>query len=128
MKKYLLIFILLMTPCFAAQDVYQFASHEKEQRFDALASQSRCLVCQNHNIAESNAALANDLREQIYQKIQTGQSDQEIVAYLVARYGDYILYRPPVNIATLGLWFTPFLVLISSLGYLIYYLRKRQRD
>lgn len=125
MKKFFLIFLLFIHPGFAAQDVYHFDTQNQQTRFDALTSQFRCLVCQNQNIAESNAALANDLREQIYQKIQHGESDQTIVDYLVARYGDYVLYRPPFNAATLGLWIGPFILLLLGLGYLFNYIRKK---
>ena len=120
-----MILIFLVTPVFAAQDFYQFDTPEQQQRFEALTSQFRCLVCQNQNIAESNAGLANDLREQIYRQIRQGESDPNIVNYLVSRYGDYVLYRPPFNTLTLGLWFGPSLLLIMGLGYLIYYVRKK---
>lgn len=125
MIKLLLILIFLITPAFAAQDFYQFATPEQQQRFEALTSQFRCLVCQNQNIAESNAGLANDLREQIYRQIRQGETDAHIVNYLVSRYGDYVLYRPPFNALTLGLWFGPSLLLILGLSYLIYYVRKK---
>ncbi|MHB1948736.1 MAG: cytochrome c-type biogenesis protein [Gammaproteobacteria bacterium] len=125
MKKLLICLVLLVTPVFAAQDFYQFDTQEQQIRFEALTTQFRCLVCQNQNIAESNATLANDLREQIYQKIRQGESDNNIVNYLVARYGDYVLYRPPVNTLTLGLWFGPSLLLLLGLGYLMYYVRKK---
>jgi cytochrome c-type biogenesis protein CcmH len=128
MKKWLMIFLFLASSCFAAQDVYQFKTPEQQSRFDSLTGQLRCLVCQNQTIAESNASLAQDLREQIYQKVQSGQSDQAIVDYLVARYGDFILYRPPFNFATLGLWLGPILLLLSGLTYLIFYIRKQRRD
>ena len=123
MKKFILLGLLLVTTAFSAQDYYPFNSVEKQQRFDRLTTQLRCLVCQNQNIAESNAPLAADLRKQIYQKIQQGQTEADIANYLVNRYGDYVLYRPPFNALTLGLWLGPFLLLIGSIGYLFYYLR-----
>lgn len=130
MKKLFLIFIMLITPCFvfAAQNVYQFDSSDQEQRFNILTSELRCLVCQNQNLAESNAPLAADLRGQIYQKVQQGQSEKEIIDYLVTRYGNFILYRPPFDGSTLGLWLAPFLLLIVGVSYLLYYVRKKQRD
>lgn len=123
-KIFCLIFFLV-SPCLAVQDYYSFSIPEQQQRFDNLTTQFRCLVCQNQNIAESNAALANDLRDQIYQQIQHGNSDQQIIDYLVTRYGDYVMYRPPFNKLTFGLWLGPFIVLLTGLGYLIYYVRKR---
>jgi cytochrome c-type biogenesis protein CcmH len=130
MKKLLSIFPLLMTlayPSFAAQDFYEFSSPAQQQRFESLTNHLRCLVCQNQTLAESNAPLATDLRDQIYQQVQHGQSNQQIIDYLVARYGDFILYQPPLNTLTLGLWFGPFLILIAGLSYLLYYLKKSKR-
>jgi cytochrome c-type biogenesis protein CcmH len=127
MKKWLWILLLIITPCLAAEDIYQFTTPEQQTRFEVLTTQLRCLVCQNQNIAESNAPLAADLREQIYQHIRHGQSNQQIVDYLVARYGDFILYRPPFNLQTMCLWLAPFLLLLMGLSYLFYYLWKMRR-
>lgn len=124
MKKILIALLLLITPCFAAQDYYQFETIEKQHRFETLTSQFRCLVCQNQNISESNAPLAADLRGQIYQQIQHGKSDNDIIQYLLDRYGDYVLYRPPFNAMTIGLWLGPFILLVGGLIYLIQYIRK----
>lgn len=124
MKKILILFLLCITSVFAAQDYYSFSYPVQHERFTNLTSQLRCLVCQNQNLSESNAPLAVDLREQIYQSIVQGKSDEEIVNYLVSRYGNYILYRPPLDLATAGLWVIPFLLLISGLGGLFYYIRK----
>lgn len=126
-------FVVLLTACIsckllAAEDFYQFAIPAQQERFTALTTQLRCLVCQNQNIAQSNSELASDLREQIYQQISHGKSDQEIVDYLVARYGNYILYRPPFDGVTLGLWFGPFILLIGGISYLLFYLRKKSRE
>lgn len=127
MKKIFFLLILLITiPCFAARDFYQFDSAEQQQRFANLTGELRCLVCQNQNLAESNSSLASDLRDQVYQQIQNGKSNQQIVDYLIARYGNFILYRPPLNVATAGLWFGPFLLLLCGLSYLFFYVRKRQ--
>lgn len=129
MKRFLLLSLLLITiPCFAAEDYYQFSSPKEHQRFANLTSELRCLVCQNQNLSESNAALAADLRNQVYQQIQKGQSDKQIVDYLIARYGDFILYRPPVKASTAGLWFGPFIFLFIGLGYLFFYIRNRQKQ
>jgi cytochrome c-type biogenesis protein CcmH len=87
----------------------------------------RCLVCQNQTIAESNAGLARDLRKQIYEKITHGQTDIEILDYLVTRYGSYILYSPPLNSETWLLWFMPGMVLLFGFLYLLYYLAKNRK-
>jgi cytochrome c-type biogenesis protein CcmH len=110
-------------PLFAVEDYYPFSLPKDQERFQTLTSELRCLVCQNENLAESNAKLAIDLRNQIYQQIKIGKSNQAIIHYLVTRYGDYILYRPPFNFSTLLLWIAPFLVLFFGMIYLIYYLR-----
>lgn len=128
MKKYLIILFFFFSSCFAAQDVYQFKTTKQHQRFDALTAQLRCLVCQNQTLAESNAGLAEDLRNQIYVKIQQGQSDQDIIDYLIARYGDFVRYRPPFNFATLGLWFGPIILLLLGITYLIFYIRNKVRE
>lgn len=126
MRKFLIILFLFAVPCFAAEDFYSFAKPEDQQRFESLTVGLRCLVCQNQNIAESNASLASDLRDQVYRQIQKGQSDKEIIDYLVSRYGDFILYNPPMKASTVGLWVAPFLLLIIGVGYLIYYIRKER--
>jgi cytochrome c-type biogenesis protein CcmH len=86
----------------------------------------RCLVCQNQTIAESNAELAQDLRRQVNEQIAAGRTDQQIVDYMVERYGDFVLYRPPVKGTTLLLWFGPMLLLVGGLGSLVIYLRSRR--
>lgn len=130
MKKILLLITLfvMICPCIAAQDAYTFPTEQQEQRFKSLTRELRCLVCQNQNIADSNAALAADLRDIIFQQIRQGESNQQIIHYLVARYGDFILYRPPMNIKTLGLWFGPFLLLFLSISYLLYYIYHNRRE
>ncbi len=92
-----------------------------------LSEQLRCLVCQNQSIAESNADLAVDLRRQINEQIAAGRSDGEIVDFMVQRYGDFVLYRPPFKAATLLLWLGPALLLIAGLWALARVLRSRNR-
>ena len=92
-----------------------------------LAEQLRCLVCQNQSIAESNAELAVDLRRQIREQIGQGRSDTEIVDFMVERYGDFVLYRPPFKATTLLLWFGPPLLLLLGIGVLVRYLRERRK-
>lgn len=131
MKRIVCIMIFILMPFyngFAAEDYYQFSSEQQQTRFTSLTTQLRCLVCQNQNLAESNSGLASDLREQIYQHIQKGQSDKEIVDYLVSRYGNFILYNPPLNSQTVGLWIGPIVLLLSGLMYLIFYIVKKRRE
>ena len=97
------------------------------RRASALADQLRCLVCQNQSIAESNAELAVDLRREINEQIRAGRSDSEIVDFMVARYGDFVLYRPPVKSHTLLLWFGPALLAIAALLAFMRAQRNRRR-
>jgi cytochrome c-type biogenesis protein CcmH len=129
MKNFLILFYLLILCCgtaFAAEDYYQFNAPREETRFDELTSSLRCLVCQNQTLAESNAPLAEDLRHEIYEKILAGQTNRQIVNYLTSRYGDFILYNPPLTLATLALWFGPLTLLVTGLWYLMSYLKKNR--
>jgi len=98
-----------------------------EARVMNLASVLRCLVCQNQTLADSNAELAADLRNELREQIKAGRSDQEIIDYLVTRYGDFVLYRPPMKATTVLLWVGPFLLLAVGLGALALTLRRRAR-
>ena len=91
-----------------------------------LSRELRCLVCQNETIAESRADLAVDLRNQIREMMRAGKSDQEIVSYLTARYGDFVLYRPPVRPTTFLLWFGPFILLLAGMFVLLRYVKQRR--
>ena len=97
-----------------------------EKRMVGLAENLRCLVCQNESLASSHAELAEDLRREVREQMQKGLSDQEIIDYLVSRYGDFVLYDPPMKKSTLVLWFGPFILLLAGAGMLIYQLRKRK--
>src|SRR5690606_14755412 len=97
-----------------------------EQRAMKLASELRCLVCQNQSLAESNAGLALDLKEQVRAQLRAGRSDEEIRTYMVERYGDFVLYNPPWKSTTLLLWLGPFLLLVAGGVVLAGALRKRR--
>ena len=99
-----------------------------EKRAMALAEELRCLVCQNQSLADSHAELAVDLKNQIREKMKAGMGEKQIVDYMVARYGNFVLYRPPVKATTMPLWFGPFVVLVGALAGLFYYLRRRRTD
>jgi len=90
-----------------------------EKRVMALAEELRCLVCQNQTLADSNAPLAEDLRNQLREKMREGKSDAEVVDFLVERYGDFVLYRPPLKARTALLWFGPLLLLAAGFGVLL---------
>lgn len=98
-----------------------------EARLQRIASELRCLVCQNQTIADSQAGLAVDLRTQVREMIQRGDSDQQIIDYMTARYGDFVRYRPPLNASTAFLWFGPTLLLLIGGAVLVTVVRRRQR-
>jgi cytochrome c-type biogenesis protein CcmH len=98
-----------------------------EARTLAVASELRCLVCQNQTIADSQAELAVDLRNEVREMLRTGQSQQQIIDYMTARYGDFVLYRPPVKGVTLLLWFGPAALLVGGVATLWAVLRRRSR-
>ncbi|MDQ2927349.1 MAG: cytochrome c-type biogenesis protein CcmH [Pseudomonadota bacterium] len=98
-----------------------------EARMTRITSELRCLVCQNQTIATSDADLAVDLRRQARELLKQGKSDREVVDYMTARYGDFVLYRPPLRGTTLLLWFGPALMLVIGAAVLIVVLRRRSR-
>lgn len=98
-----------------------------EKRLVALAQDLRCLVCQNESLAGSHAELANDLRQEIREMMRAGKSDQEIVDFLVQRYGDFVLYKPPVKSTTVLLWTGPFVLFATGVTALVLYLGRRRR-
>lgn len=103
----------------------RFDDPEKQQRYEQLINELRCLVCQNQTIADSNAELALDLRNKVAEQLAAGSSDEEIINYLTARYGDFVLYRPPIQSNTMLLWAGPFLLLGIGGVLLFFTLRRR---
>lgn len=100
-------------------ETFKFESAETEKVFHKLSEELRCLVCQNQNVAESNADLAKDLRLEIYTMLSAGKSEDEIVDFMVQRYGDYVLYRPPFKPMTWLLWFAPVIIFVFGLIYVV---------
>jgi len=98
-----------------------------EARMLKLSKELRCLVCQNETLADSQADLARDLRREVREKMREGMSDAEIKHYLTHRYGDFVLYRPPMKPTTWVLWFGPFLLLFGAAGGLVYFIKRRRR-
>jgi cytochrome c-type biogenesis protein CcmH len=110
-----------------AQQAQPVASDpELEKRLINLSKELRCMVCQNETLAESRADLANDLRREIREQMKAGKTDQEIITFLTARYGDFVLYRPRVTPTTYLLWFGPFVLLAIGLGVLYRHLKRRR--
>lgn len=123
-----ILFLLLTGPALAAINAYEFKNPVDEQRFRTLIAELRCPKCQNQNIADSNAPLSQDLRQRIYELIQEGRSDTEIVQFLAARYGDFITYRPPIKPLTWGLWFGPLVLIGLAAAGLALWIRRRGRE
>jgi cytochrome c-type biogenesis protein CcmH len=129
-RQFLLVLLAaLLWSGFAAAKEAQPAAKDPaiEQRMKNLTSTLRCLVCQNETLLDSNAQLAGDLRNEIREKMEKGMSDDEIRKFLVARYGDFVLYDPPFKASTYLLWVGPFVLLVVGIGVLVVTLRRRQK-
>ncbi len=114
MRWWLILFLSIALPAQAAVEVLNFKNEQQQEDYKALINELRCLVCQNQNLADSNADLAKDLRQQTYDMIAAGKSKQEIADYMVARYGDFVLYRPPLSGKTVLLWLGPALFMLAG--------------
>ena len=121
-----LLFALVLPLAYAGEATPVASDVALEERVMAVSAELRCLVCQNQTIADSHAELAIDLRNQVRDKLRQGMSEQEIKDYMVARYGDFVLYRPLMKRSTLLLWFGPLLLLIVAFGFLAVKLRQRR--
>lgn len=121
----LLLGVALSFSAFAAIDTYQFKSPQQEQDYREITAQLRCPKCQNTNIAASDSIIAADMRTKVFQLLNEGQDRQQIVAYMVARYGNFVTYEPPVTPSTLILWLGPVLVVIIGAGMI--FMRARRR-
>ncbi|WP_049721717.1 cytochrome c-type biogenesis protein [Gilvimarinus polysaccharolyticus] len=128
MHKLLILLLIFFTSVCSAEAIYQFDNKVDEARFKAFTEELRCPTCQSQNLAGSDAMIAQDLRRDIYEQIQDGRSDKEITDNMVARYGDYILYRPPLTGATFALWVTPFVLLIIAIISIILLVRRRRAE
>jgi len=117
--------LLLLLPSLAPAALDGFDAPEQEARFRALSQELRCLVCQGQSIADSNADLANDMKREVRRLILEGRSDAEIRDFMVARYGDFVLFRPPVKGSTYFLWFGPFALL--AVGLISWFVLARRR-
>lgn len=120
---------LLLFACINAHaiDPLPFKDRAEEVRFQQLTRQLRCLVCQNQDLADSDADLAKDLRKQVFDLMRSGKSDAEIKQYLVARYNDFVLYDPPLKPGTWLLWFAPFALVLIGAIVVLRILRQRAR-
>jgi len=127
-RIWVLMLVLAIPGLVAAQEARPLAENpQAEARLKALAVELRCLVCQNQTLADSNAPLAEDLRREVREMIAKNMSDQEIIDFLVERYGDFVLYRPPLRATTTLLWIGPFLLLVIAGTALVLAVRRRQK-
>jgi len=126
MRPFMLAWMLLLASAAQAViEVKEFDDPAKQEIYEELIDELRCLVCQNQNLAASNADLAKDLRRQSYKMIQQGSSKSEVVDYMVDRYGDFVLYRPPFKANTLALWLGPVVFLVMGLLIVTFIARRR---
>lgn len=124
----LLFFIFILVPLSWAKEAVPVADNpEIEKRMIALSEELRCLVCQNESLAGSRSDFAKDIRREIREQLIANKTNKEITDFLVARYGDFVLYRPPVRTNTMLLWFGPFIFLLIGACVLIYYLKQRKK-
>ncbi len=127
-SRWLIWLFFLASVAQAGIDVWTFSSPEHEALYNRLTHELRCTVCQNENIAASNAELAGDLRRKTYQMVTAGKSEKEILGYMVARYGDFVLYRPPFDLETSVLWLGPFILLVIGVVVLLRVARRHTRS
>jgi len=118
--------LVLITTVYAGEPLV-FSDPAYEQRYIHLTQELRCLVCQNQNLADSDAPLAQDLRQEIHQMMEAGKSDAEIKSFMVSRYGDFVLYRPPLEGNTLLLWVLPALLLLIGALTVFFIVRRYNR-
>jgi|TARA_R110002073_G_scaffold117122_1_gene255577 cytochrome c-type biogenesis protein CcmH len=104
----------LLSPAFAADTPVEFDDPAKRERYETLLEELRCLVCQNQSLADSHADLAQDLRNEVYSMVVAGEDKQAVTDFMIARYGDFVLYKPPMKLTTLLLWFGPALLLVGA--------------
>ena len=129
MKGLFIVLALLFSfsASYAAVEIKKFDNEQQEQRYKYIIDELRCLVCQNQNIADSNAGLAQDLRKQVHKMIVAGEDDEAIFNFMVTRYGDFVLYRPPFKASTFFLWVGPFIIFALGLFVLIRFIRQRKK-
>mgnify|MGYP001563913437 CR=1 FL=1 len=123
----LLLAVSLFLPVQAADTPLKFEDPAQEQRYQTLLSELRCLVCQNQSLADSHADLAQDLRKEVHDMIAQGKGNDEILAFMIQRYGDFVLYRPPLRNSTWLLWFGPFVLLLIAVTAAVRFSRGRNR-
>ncbi len=123
----LILFFSMLLPAHAAIEAYTFDDPAKESAYKELIEELRCLVCQNQNLAASDADLAKDLRQQTYDMLHEGKDRDQIVDYMVNRYGDFVMYKPPFKSSTMLLWLGPFVLLLFVLVMVMLKIKKTRK-
>jgi cytochrome c-type biogenesis protein CcmH len=126
MKPLLLLFLLMISINSHAVDSRKLSDPKQQESYETLTKELRCLVCQNQTIADSNAELASDLRRQVYEMLQQGKSEQDIIRFMTDRYGDFILYKPPFEGKTSLLWIAPVVFLLMGLIMVFFVIRRKR--
>jgi len=124
----LMLACLFITPAQARFETHDFATPQMENDYNVLVQELRCLVCQNQNLADSNAELAQDMRLLVYKKLSEGMNKQQIVDFMVLRYGDFVMYRPPVKKSTFLLWFGPLIFFGVAALVVFSYMRTQKKQ
>ena len=127
MRRLLCMLILMSSSAWAVIETYEFSSPDLASRYHLLSQELRCPKCQNQNIADSNAPIARDLRVVLYEQLEAGQSDQQILDFMVARYGQFVRYRPEVDRQTALLWWSPLLLLVLGGLGVVRHFRQKER-
>lgn len=125
-----LLLALMLLLCFvpaapAAETMHPFENPQQEARYERLTGQLRCLVCQGQSIDDSGSKLAKDMRDKVFELLAAGRTDQEVIDYMTSRYGDFVLYRPPVEPKTWLLWFGPFVLIVFGVTVVLVMARRR---
>lgn len=120
-----LLWLTVAAPASAAIEAYQFDDPQQEETYRKLIKELRCTVCQNQDIGDSNAELAQDLRRKTYEMVAAGKSEQYVLDYMASRYGDFVLYRPRMQVNTILLWLGPFLLLLTGIVVVVRFIRGR---
>ena len=128
LKHYLVVILTLISMSALAIEVYDFETKQQEALYQQLTKELRCLVCQNQNLADSDAGLAKDLKDQVAEFVISGQDAETIKQYMVERYGDFVTYDPPLNASTVFLWFAPLVVFLIGGIVLFFNIRKKHHE
>lgn len=129
MRKFLLLFWIVLSlagQAMAAIDVYEFPTEDERKRYQKFLEELRCPKCKNNNLAGTNSEIADDLRRELHKMVLEGKSDDEIIDFMVSRYGDFVLYRPPVQTNTIALWAGPVIFLLIGFGAIAWIVVRRR--